>query len=60
MIDYLISAVLFVFIMAVLVVLRRRDRRDKLAAESRLAAESKPGSSGQLASDGQHRDDQRG
>jgi hypothetical protein len=49
MIDYIISGVIIIFIILVLVLIKRRETREKLAAEAQAA---------QLTADGQHRDDQ--
>jgi cbb3-type cytochrome oxidase subunit 3 len=51
MMDYIGAAALFIFMVLVLVWLRRRERRDRLASESLEH---------QLTSEGQHHDDQLG
>jgi hypothetical protein len=69
MIDYIISGVIIIFIILVLVLIKRRETREKLAAEAPAAqvtpeskaasaGQNQPASANQLAADGQHRDDQ--
>ena len=68
MIDYIISGVIIIFIILVLVWIKRRETREKLAAEAQAAqlapeGQAAPASqnqpaSNQLAPDGQQRDDQ--
>jgi hypothetical protein len=63
MVDYLISGVIIIFIIMVLVWIKRRETREKLAAEDQAAqvapaSEPAAASQNQPAADGQQRDDQ--
>jgi hypothetical protein len=69
MLDYIISGVIIIFIILVLVWIKRRETREKLAAEAQAAqvapesrvapaSQNQPASANQLAPDGQQRDDQ--
>jgi hypothetical protein len=69
MVDYLISGVIIIFIIMVLVWIKRRETREKLAAEAQTgqvapasepapASQNQPASANQLAADGQQRDGQ--
>ena len=63
MVDYIVSGVIIIFIILVLVWIKRRETREKLAAEAQAAqvtpeTKAAPASQNQPAADGQHRDDQ--
>jgi len=69
MIDYIVSGIIIIFIIAVLVLIKRRETREKLAAEAQAAqvtpetkaapaSQNQPAAANQPAADGQHRDDQ--
>ena len=53
MMDYIGAAVLFIFIIAVLAWLWRRERRDRLATEGKLATENQKATKEELATENQ-------